>query len=589
MPIKFIILSLFLTSCMDMSALSPEKGNGNSSSPNSTNESDSGSNQSSDDSSSSNTSNNPSDKTVIPTTGVDPLLIYQWHLKNTGQSSFSASTGTNGVDINLDLNSSNDGAGIVVAVSDDAVQVSHEDLNSNAIDSLHRNYHLSGPDFSGSPEPGNNDTAHGTAVAGIILASSDNGIGGRGVAPQASLAGFRFLNATQTTERFVDQANGSEIDIFNYSYGYPTCVFSAYSNTYIAQQEYGVNSLRSGKGAIYVKSAGNNYSSSLRDCYPTAPSSFYYLGNANLEAVNSYPFSIVVGALSAKGIASSYSTPGSSVWVSAPGGEYGKDNPAIVTTDLEGCDVGNSTNSSTQNSFERGNSLNTNCNYTSVMNGTSAAAPMVSGIIALMLKVNSSLSWRDIKYILAKTADRVDSTRGAEAHPFGNNLSGHIYQDGWIQNDADFYFHNWYGFGSVNADAAIAMAATYTSDWGNMTRTSTSSSNLSLSIPDNSSIGVENIINVNSELTIEAVQIMVDIDHTVIGDLGIELTSPSGTKSQLMMINSGIYQTDIKNNPLLSNAFYMEGAKGDWRIKVIDGAGDDVGTLNRWTVNIFGH
>jgi subtilisin family serine protease len=587
---KHLFISMFLlSSCVDLSTLTPSTSSGNSS--NSLNSS-SGSNETTTNTggsdSSSSTPSVPEDKSSTPTSGTDPLLSFQWHLNNTGQNSFSSGSGSSGNDINFDLDASKDGSGIIVAVSDDAVQVSHEDLSDNAVSSLHRNYHQSGPVFSGDPSPGSGDTAHGTAVAGIILASSDNGIGGRGVAPSAQLAGFRFLNSLQSTEKFIDQANGP-IDVFNYSYGASTCVFAEYPSSYIAQLEFGVNFLRSGKGAIYVKSAGNDFISPLTACYSSAPSNFAFLGNANLENVNSFPFSIIVGAFNATGVASSYSTPGSSVWVSAPGGEFGKDNPAIVTTDLEGCDVGNSVSSATANDFEKGNQLNSNCNYTSTMNGTSSAAPMVSGVVALMLKENPSLTWRDVKYILAKTATHIDSSRAATTHPLGADLSGHTYQDGWVTNSASFNFHNWYGFGSVNADAAISMASTYSSDWGVMTKISETNPALSLSIPDNLSSGVENTIDISSELEIEAVQIVVDIDHELVGDLGIELTSPSGTKSQLMLINSGLVQTDINNGVLLSNAFYMEEAKGEWKIKVIDGATGDTGTLNSWTLNIYGH
>ena len=47
-------------------------------------------------------------------------------------------------------------------------------------------------------------------------------------------------------------------------------------------------------------------------------------------------------------------------------------------------------------------------NYTNSMNGTSSATPVTSGSIALILEANPKLTWRDVKYILAKTATMVD-------------------------------------------------------------------------------------------------------------------------------------------------------------------------------------
>ena len=44
-------------------------------------------------------------------------------------------------------------------------------------------------------------------------------------------------------------------------------------------------------------------------------------------------------------------------------------------------------------------------NYT-WFSGTSAAAPVVSGVIALMLQANPELDWRDVQHILIETADK---------------------------------------------------------------------------------------------------------------------------------------------------------------------------------------
>ena len=49
-----------------------------------------------------------------------------------------------------------------------------------------------------------------------------------------------------------------------------------------------------------------------------------------------------------------------------------------------------------------------NTNYTQCMNGTSAASPNAAGVVALMLQANPSLSWRDVRRILATTARRLD-------------------------------------------------------------------------------------------------------------------------------------------------------------------------------------
>ena len=65
------------------------------------------------------------------------------------------------------------------------------------------------------------------------------------------------------------------------------------------------------------------------------------------------------------------------------------------------------------NKFDWNNeSENKNCNYTASLNGTSFSAPIVSGAIALILEANPNLNWRQVKYILAQTAKKIDDDEG---------------------------------------------------------------------------------------------------------------------------------------------------------------------------------
>ena len=77
------------------------------------------------------------------------------------------------------------GEGINVAVVDDGMYHTHEDLRDN-VDSS-RNH-----DYTGSGNIYRPLEHHGTHVAGII-AARDNGIGVRGVAPRATVYGYNYL------------------------------------------------------------------------------------------------------------------------------------------------------------------------------------------------------------------------------------------------------------------------------------------------------------------------------------------------------------------------------------------------------------
>ena len=532
---------------------------------------------------------------------TDPLESEAWHLKNTGQTSFATAGGTSGEDLNLagTISAGTTGSGIKIAVSDSGTQIAHEDLTDRIISGASKNYTLASP-WIGDPTPSftnNPSNAHGTAVAGIIGATGWNGKGSRGVAPESSLAGFLFIGSPQSTAILVDQAAG-DFDIFNYSYGVPQCAYTPINPSLETQLRLGTTTLRSGKGALYVKAAGNNYIGDLSEC--DRPDSLNYLGNSNMNGQNAIYQTVAVAALTATGQITSYSSPGSNLWISAPGGQFGTTSPAIISTDATGCSEGRSRTTNTANTFESGNSsLNSNCNYTSTMNGTSSAAPNTSGAIALILQTRPLLTWRDVKYILAKTAKRVDPNAGNTSHPGGADysLTNHTYQQGWVQNNAGIFFHNWYGFGGVDVDAAVAMAKTYDLTLlGTLNETLNndgswkfSSGTIALAIPDKSATGVSSSISVTDSLKIEAVEIELSVTHTIPGQLGVELTSPSGTKSILLNINSFILGPNFNAIHLNTNAFLDEMANGSWTLKVIDGFLADTGTLTHWKIKINGH
>ncbi|MEO7031113.1 MAG: proprotein convertase P-domain-containing protein, partial [Herbaspirillum sp.] len=380
----------------------------------------------------------------------------------------------------------------------------------------------------------------------------------------------------------------------------------------------GFAGMRGGKGLVMVKSGGNSFTSfssesdtGLDQCTQAIR---YKLScqNASFDYTNDMPQVVTVGAVNALGVKASYSTAGSSLLLAGLGGEYGaahpdkpgKAGPAIVTTDLAGCDRGYArTNTDYYNDFEQPGTqiqktLNPNCDYTSIMNGTSAAAPTVTGVVALMLGANPNLSWRDLRLILAKTARKIDAARAPLVLPLTDG--DYIAEPGWTKNAAGLWFHNWYGFGLVDAAAAVAMAKATTSylpgaglidsGWNDAAATDT----LNLVMPVGTKARVESNITFSPTRTVEAVQIRVTIAGTApLGDLGIELISPSGTRSVLMTAHNAFQSaTSVSHLLLLSNAFNEESTQGKWTLRVVDvnGRQDAVkqAILNNWSLRIYG-
>jgi subtilisin-like proprotein convertase family protein len=537
---------------------------------------------------------------------------------------------------------------VIVAVVDSGLEIAHEDLEQNVVRDGSWDFNCDDPNPTSSNDKGD----HGTSVAGIIAARSDNGIGISGVAGQALLKGFNLISSDQSVLKFLDALGGSsnkpnsaDVAIFNQSFGINTISDMPISDPDVQllkkQYQYGVEKLRSGKGAIYIKAAGNgfkNYIAGNREADCERAERFELsCQNANMEPLHTTPYNIVIGALDAAGKRSSYSTAGSSLWISAPGGESGVNSnyiqernpninlnkipaylfklaylfePAIVTTDQSGCKNGYSPHDD-YNFFQNGtHSLNSDCNYTSTFNGTSSAAPIMSGVVALMLAANSDLSWRGVKDILAKTAEKVDFNHSGVVLELKSDNKTEKYKAelGWITNQATsnnggYHFHNSYGFGAVDAKAAVEMATNYTDnlgdfiekDWVNSQKTSLSipkyrfiDATVDTTTDSTTDIGVTDTIEYTSNLTIEMVQIAVKITHPYTGGLGIKLTSPRGTKSILLNVFNGFDNDDNLDMYLASNAFYGESSQGEWKINVVD-ISNHKGTLNSWKIKFFGH
>ena len=536
----------------------------------------------------------------------DPLTFEQWHITNTGQKAFSNSAGMPGEDMRMTraIADQLSGLGVIMAIVDTGLEIAHEDIYANIIPNGSYNY------INKTTDPTNTTTKgdHGTCVAGIAAAMSMNGKGGRGVAPHTSLKGFNPLGTLEEGDFLASlggHSRSQNVDIFNMSYGKSATEFIPLSTTEKDLYEKQANRLRSDKGGIYVKSAGNNFEdinigTSEKPVWYTCTEHSGVKGltcmNAAAEEEKSRPEVITVGAFNAAGVKSSYSTAGSTLWISAPGGEYGTGSPAIITIDQTGTEKGYSRHGINKDKypFDVGHpTYNPNCNYTNTMNGTSSAAPNTSGAIALILQTNPNLTRRDVKHILAETARKIDPESKDSFVSVSVNGEDYLASEGWITNKAGYHFHNWYGFGAVNIDDAVAMARIYKANRLPSLQNKTFDSGLTtfLAIPDNKASGVTRTIDVSEDLTIENLFVQLSITHPDTSEVGIEITSPGGTRSILLNIRSATKEglNRAGGVTLGSNAFYSEKTKGTWTLKVLDSLPNNVGTLDSFKLNILGY
>lgn len=594
----------------------------------------------------------------------DPLAKHQWHLRNSGQKAFALSDSLKALLVQLDVGrglseeeakakrdaefaadenfylvAGEDiniveaykhgvtGAGVTAVVVDSGLEIRHEDLAPNVLPNRSLNLNDKAIDRT-DPTSTSESGDHGTSVAGLLAAKGWNGLGGRGVAPDTGLIGMNYLGGDKVpqTEFLVHGFPGSgislneEISAFNRSYGLTVPTHIVYSELDEAIESYPNKALRGGKGATNIKSSGNSFVDGGREGSFCEDNGANALGltcyNGTSESSQAHPYYFSIGAVNSNGKHTSYSTAGANVLVAAPAGEYGVFAPAMVTTDSMTCLNGYSGykgRSIVQYTSDfaaaiypfdyPGHEENTSCNYTSTMNGTSSAAPNASGVVSLILSANNELTWRDVRHILATTSTKNDAEN--EAIKLAVGEGEFVAHDGWIENAAGYKFNNLYGFGRVDAGAAVAMAKSYSVDLGGEVITPWQGAGsvlgqepLSLEIPDNNATGAEYKIVIEEELNIEAMQFKFDVFSAEMGfgfetdngvlqttagtDLAIEVTSPSGTRSVLLsskqalslpaldLSNGWEVGYILKDGAFLSNAFYGESSKGEWTVRFLD-------------------
>ena len=481
-----------------------------------------------------------SDCSGISTTISDPLYGCQWHLNNSGQLG-----GTDGEDINVEevWDAGEHGAGISVAVVDNGMDYEHEDLTDNVITSQNYDYITTGSDIF--------DTrySHGTAVAGVV-AARDNTLGVRGVAPRASIYGYNLLRSlTDLNRGDAMTRNMATTAVSNNSWGWPEGPgLDASPSIWESAVETGITTGYRGKGVFYVWAAGNG---ALKG------------DNSNLDGYANHYGVTAVCAVNDQGVRSIYSEEGANLWVCGPSNDFGGEG--ITTT--------------------------TNLNrYTDSFGGTSSATPAVAGVAALVRATNTDLTWRDVKLILAASARKNDATNSS-------------WQQGAFRygSDTDRYqFSHEYGFGVVDAKAAVDLAA----DWDLLpvlVEETATSTGRAVTIPDNRR-RVSSSVTMGSDVEFtEFVEVNANFSAPNFRDLEIGLVSPTGTVSALApyLPDGGIRdeycvsreRCGLQGDFRFGSARHLgENPEGTWTLRATDRvSGGTASVLNSWRITVYGH
>lgn len=106
-------------------------------------------------------------------------------------------------------------------------------------------------------------------------------------------------------------------------------------------------------------------------------------------------------------------------------------------------------------------------------------------------------------------------------------------------------------------------------------------------IPDNYASGIISTIEIPELIIVEHVEVTVDILHTRRGDLEIELSGSTGTRSFLTTLHNDIGH-NYPNWTLMSMAHWDEPSIGAWSLTVKDSRLSHEGWWNSWKLRIWG-
>lgn len=345
------------------------------------------------------------------------------------------------------------GEGVTLAVADTGIQTSHPDITNQLATAEHYNFATDAA--QGTPPALTATFVHGTSVAGLAAAQGNNSVGMIGAAPGAKVASWVIFDSNQLLvgeDKLMElyRRHSETVWVQNHSWG------KGDRDQLVAPgllEEVGLAeamaSGRNGKGVVMVRSAGN-YRTKAR--------------NASEDLYVADPRVIAVAAVNNIGRAASYSNPGASLLVSAPGGDV-TGGPHMFTLDFLGAD--GATWFQLWLPGEQAQTMDLwNYRYDfDPFRGTSAAAPLVSGVCALMLAVNPNLTYRDVQQILALSARHVDTT-----------------DPDLRANGAGFVVSHNQGFGVIDAGTAVQLSKGWINRPAAVARTNTAVVNLP--IPD---------------------------------------------------------------------------------------------------------
>ena len=430
------------------------------------------------------------------------------------------------------------GKEVVVTIMDDGLEWNHTDIFRNYDPKASWDSNDDDPD----PFPRYDDSDsnnHGTRCAGEVAMSANNLKCGVGVAYNAKIGGIRMLDGiVNDAVESVSLAHAVDhVDVFSASWGPSDDGMTVDGPKRLALEalEKGITEGRDGKGVIYVWASGNGGSKG---------------DNCNCDGYTNSPYTLSVGSASQHGDFPWYGERCASTLTTAySSGAYS--DQKIATTDLhDRCTVHHT--------------------------GTSAAAPLAAGVVALVLEANRDLTWRDVQHLVVWTSEYL---------PLRNNK-------GWRKNGAGLMYNSRFGFGLINAELMVKASLNWTTVPDKYTCKTNATSRLPVPISSKGQKEAQVMLSTNGcgIRHLEHVEVTLDIEYNHRGALDIYLFSPAGTVSMILSRRErDTSAIGFRNWTFLSVHFWGENPAGEWRVLVRDLTGQNyVGSVKSASLTLHG-
>ncbi|XP_044209297.1 proprotein convertase subtilisin/kexin type 7 [Thunnus albacares] len=471
----------------------------------------------------------------------DPRYPKQWHLHNDVNK---------GMDINVTgvWERNITGLGVTVVVVDDGVEHTHQDIQPNY--SPEGSYDLNSNDPDPMPHPDvNSDNHHGTRCAGEIAAVPNNSVCAVGVAYGSKVAGIRVLDGplTDSLEAIAFNKHYQVNDIYSCSWGPDDDGHTVDGPHPLgkAALQHGVIAGRRGFGSIFVVASGNGGQ---------------FNDNCNYDGYANSIYTITIGAVDENGRMPFYAEECASM-LAVTFSSGGTKLRSIVTSDW---------------SMRQG----TGC--TDGHTGTSAAAPLAAGMVALMLQVRPCLSWRDVQHIITFTATKCDTSAD------------------WRVNGAGFRHSHQHGFGLLNAWRLVNAAKVWesvpflVSYQSSVTKEDTSIPTYPKELVRTWTVSAADLRESGMQ-TLEHVAVTVTITHPCRGNMEIVLICPSGMSSVIGARRAVDRDPSGYQDWTFSTVrCWGERAEGQYQLKISDHKEPSSqkcaseGVLKQWKLTLYG-